>query len=432
MNFDLDNKNYTKQDCMEIFNLDKDMNITPQKVKQRYEKLLKDIEKEDFDSDSLKNFKTFLKNCYDKLVSEIEENINNYKLINTDFTTNLNVSETFQSNNKFVIKKDGEDSYHTNKINPFSKTERIQLLNINTRFRKNYYDTKSTDFVIDLPEEFKNVTSITVVSVQIPNSCYNFTSTLGTNEFTIELFDLSGSSVVTGSQQIKTIKISNGIYTGKQLENYLNTFVLSIEPLNRIGCKYDEITRKFRFFRDYRPLADGGLPVNPTGVKHCFNLDFRTQDDLTRPIQLNMGWILGYRQQYYNWESDYTENSEVSYITQEGYNPEAIYDNLGCRYFILCINDFNKNYSNTLTSPFQESTFNNENAIAKIPSNPNMINFSDIFYQSRRSYFGPVDIKKLHIQIMDEFGRVIDLNNNDFSFSLQIKQLYDVHANKNI
>ena len=61
-----------------------------------------------------------------------------------------------------------------------------------------------------------------------------------------------------------------------------------------------------------------------------------------------------------------------------------------------------------------------------------MINFSDIFYQSRRSYFGPVNIKKLHIQIMDEFGRVIDLNNNDFSFSLQIQQLYDMHANKNI
>ena len=432
MNFDLDNKNYTKQDCMEIFNLDKDMNITSDKIKKQYDKLLNDIEKENLDSDSLNNFKIFLKDCYDKLISDIDEDSDNYKLINTDFTTNLKVSETFQSNNKFVIKKDGEDEYHTNKINPFSKKERIQLLNINTRFRKNYYETKSTDFIVDLPEEFKNVTSITVVSVQIPNSCYNFTSTLGTNEFTIELFDLNGNNVVPGTQQIKTIKISNGIYTGKQLENYLNTYVLSTAPLNRVGCKYDEITRKFRFFRDYRPVADGGLPVNTTGIKHCFNLDFRLQAELKRPIQLNMGWILGYRQQYYNFESDYVDNTSVSYASQEGYNPEAVYDNLGCRYFILCINDFNKNYSNTLTSPFQESTFNNENAIAKIPSNPNMINFSDIFYQSRRSYFGPVNIKKLHIQIMDEFGRVIDLNNNDFSFSLQIKQLYDVHANKNI
>lgn len=432
MNFDLDNKNYTKQDCMEIFNLDKDMNITFDKIKKQYNKLLKDIENEDLDNDSLDHFKIFLKNCYDTLVSDIDSDINNYKLIDTDFTTNLKISETFQSNNKFVIKKDGDDEHQTNKINPFSKKEIIQLLNINTRFRKNYYETKSTDFVIDLPEEFKNVTSITVVSVQIPNSCYNFTSTLGTNEFTIEIFDMNNNIVSPGTQQIKTIKLTNGIYTGKKLENYLNTYVLSIPPLNRVGCLYDEITRKFRFFRDYRPVADGGLPKGTGGNEYCFNLDFRKQSELTRPIQLNMGWILGYRQQYYNWESDYINNSGVSFTSQEGYNPEAIYDNLGCRYFILCINDFNKNYSNTLTSPFQESIFNNENAIAKIPSNPNMINFSDIFYQSRRSYFGPVNIKKLHIQIMDEFGRIIDLNNNDFSFSLQIKQLYDVHSNKNI
>ena len=26
-----------------------------------------------------------------------------------------------------------------------------------------------------------------------------------------------------------------------------------------------------------------------------------------RPIQMNMGWILGYRQQYYNWEEDYVD-----------------------------------------------------------------------------------------------------------------------------
>ena len=54
---------------------------------------------------------------------------------------------------------------------------------------------KSTDFVVDLPEEFKNVTSLTVVSVQIPNSCYNFTSNLKTNEFTVETFDISNNNV---------------------------------------------------------------------------------------------------------------------------------------------------------------------------------------------------------------------------------------------
>ena len=77
-----------------------------------------------------------------------------------------------------------------------------------------------------------------------------------------------------------------------------------------------------------------------------------------------------------------------------------------------------------------ESVFNNETAIAKVPNNPNSINFDDIFYQSRRNYFGPVNIKKLKIQLLDELGRVVDLNISDFSFSIQIEQLYDVHLNK--
>ena len=33
-------------------------------------------------------------------------------------------------------------------------------------------------------------------------------------------------------------------------------------------------------------------------------------------------------------------------------------------------------------------------------------------------YFGPVDIQRLTIQILDEYGRVLDLNNMDWSFVL--------------
>ena len=51
-------------------------------------------------------------------------------------------------------------------------------------------------------------------------------------------------------------------------------------------------------------LADGGLPIRiRRSQSFAFNLDFRIQDDENRPTQLNMGWILGYRQQYYNWDS---------------------------------------------------------------------------------------------------------------------------------
>ena len=54
-------------------------------------------------------------------------------------------------------------------LNPFSKTSTSQLLNINTRFRKSYYDTLPTDFILDLPQEFKNVMSIKK-SIQLINN----------------------------------------------------------------------------------------------------------------------------------------------------------------------------------------------------------------------------------------------------------------------
>ena len=42
-----------------------------------------------------------------------------------------------------------------------------------------------------------------------------------------------------------------------------------------------------------------------------------------------------------------------------------------------------------------------------------------------REYFGPVDIQKLEIKVYDEYGRIIDLNNMDWSFTLAFEKLYD-------
>ena len=432
MSFDLDTNNYSKDDYFDIFNLDKNMNPSMDTVEKNYKNLLNNVDNENLDENEKNKMKQFLTECKNNLKTILNAEKTSYKLINSDFTPTLEQSETYQNNSNFIIKKnDKANLYHTNKINPLATQTKIQLLNINTRFRKEYYNTPATDFIINLPEEFKNVISLTVQSVQIPNSNYTFSSTLGTNEFSVELFDtLPNGDVVSNSQEKRIIKITDGIYTGKILEDYLNTYVFNDLSLNRIGCKYDQITRKFRFYRDYRTIANGGQPVDPAGKKYAFNIDWRLQENRNRPIQLNMGWILGYRQQYYDWSNNYVDTSGVSYNRQEGYNPEAVYDTLGSKYYILSIDDFNKNYSNTLTSPFQDAVFNDQNAIAKIPNNPNLINFDDIFYQSKRAYFGPVNIKKLHIRLLDELGRTVDLNNNDFSFSIQLEQLYDAHANK--
>jgi hypothetical protein len=43
-----------------------------------------------------------------------------------------------------------------------------------------------------------------------------------------------------------------------------------------------------------------------------------------------------------------------------------------------------------------------------------------------RKYFGPVNIQKLQIQLLDEYGRIINLNNMDYSICLTMETIYDL------
>ena len=43
-----------------------------------------------------------------------------------------------------------------------------------------------------------------------------------------------------------------------------------------------------------------------------------------------------------------------------------------------------------------------------------------------RKYFGPVDLQRLKIQLFDDHGRILDMNNCDYSFVINLKLLYDI------
>lgn len=43
----------------------------------------------------------------------------------------------------------------------------------------------------------------------------------------------------------------------------------------------------------------------------------------------------------------------------------------------------------------------------------------------KRSYFGPVDIEKLEIKLLDEYGKILNLNNMDWSMVLTMECIYN-------
>ena len=94
----------------------------------------------------------------------------------------------------------------------------------------------------------------------------------------------------------------------------------------------------------------------------------------------------------------------------------------------LVIEDYQKSVNNLYLSAFDN--YIHENTISRIHIKNEeftylMENSSNLLCEPRR-YFGPVDLQRLKIQLYDEYGRIISMNNSDFSFVLKLKILYDL------
>ena len=129
-----------------------------------------------------------------------------------------------------------------------------------------------------------------------------------------------------------------------------------------------------------------------------------------------LGWILGFRLGKYMANDDAVQS-------------EGIFDGGGDRYIYFCLNDYqyNKNESNII---FFEDTTMDENVLAKIPMINGKLNLivdendGHSLIKTRR-FNGPVNMKKVHIRLLDKFGEIIDLNKMDFSFTLEMEILYE-------
>ena len=430
LNYNLDN--YSKVDLFDMFDLDINKEFDKNELNENYNKMLTNMKAEMSIPDSER---ILLLDFLDKAFKNLLENDSEWKLTEGKFMPDSDRNEVFSDENPIIKKKINEELRSF--INPLKKVVTTKTLCINSLFRKNYYNQRPTDFIVDLQEPLKNVTSMTLTNTDIPNNMYSFSSTIGTNEFTIETYDIdTAGSGVAQNHKKHVIRIKNGNYTPGILMNYLNQYVFSPSTLNdsdlgdelkRIACYYDPLTKKISFFRDKRMDISGGVQDTAT-VKYYFNIDWNVSNNPNRSIQLNMGWILGFRKQYYSYDEDYITSDKVFYDNAEGYQAEACYqDNNGKRYIFLSIDDYNKNFAKSIISSFENSVINDINIFAKINNYYDTFNYSngDVDYQFKRSYFGPVDIMKFRVRLLDEFGREIDLNNGDFSFTMRIEQLYD-------
>jgi hypothetical protein len=120
---------------------------------------------------------------------------------------------------------------------------------------------------------------------------------------------------------------------------------------------------------------------------------------------------------------------EKEYSGCKSYTCEAVYNSVATDYLFFVLNDFNHSQSQNIVAMYSEN-YIGSNILAMIPLTSKYFhitfsNGSDLI-EKKREYFGPVNIKKIKIELRDQYGELINLNSMDFSFSLELELVYDI------
>ena len=418
MDLDLDIGNYTIKDLERFFHLNNNSNYTASQIELKEVELREillqsgTIDKK-FKADLIKfldQAKNWLIAAKCKKEIKLEINADPYgakEIIKREQTPYVN---TFNS------------EYFPDTMNPLKVRVISKYLNIDTRFRDNIGNSSSSDFIINLPVKFKKVVSMQITAFEFPVAFYGISSKYGNNYFYIsakqQLED--GGEIF---EEHKIIVIPDGNYNASDFVNIINSYVSPTDP-DGTPLNPESIFTYVRFRLDITETGSGTAKIilEPTGA-----LDYTIKSivlDFTRDINGNLdktpftskiGMNMGFMKSKYEGKNTYTS--------------ETLVEPANIRYLYLAVDDFNNNVNNQYISAFNNSMMC-PNILARISIKGSYFSLmmeTDLGNQFEpRKYFGPVDIQKLQIRIFDDHGRILDMNNSNFSCCILFKMLYDL------
>jgi len=435
MNFDLNINNYNKKELEDIFELPPVYNkdLLDEKEFIMKKNIMMNLSIPDEKKALIFSFIEYAKN---NILSTIHDSFkHNIEVLedvyNAEFKLKpVNVVESgcyhvVQEQNPHHYANAYVNNFVKGTINPIKQTTIRNTLNIDTRFRENYYGSSSTNFQVDLPLKLSSVLTMELTAIEIPQTFMNISKQMGNNFFTI---------IVNAGETIEggTIVLPTGSYLYSDLISFINNYISNVFK--------DTVYLKYVFFTSNitNVITSGSFLLGISGSgqtivginssyldvdkdKELFNFSLRFDLSLDEnnddtPLPLKLGWMLGFRNGAY-------ENNCV-------FVSEGLSNISGPQYVFLVVDDYNNNVNNGFYSAFTNSLLN-KNILARISLQQSNIynttsqnNLSVISYP--RQYFGPVDVQKINVQLLDEYGRVVNLNNMDFSFCLSFQTVYDI------
>jgi hypothetical protein len=333
-------------------------------------------------------------------------------------------------------------------INPLYRRTVRRALNVDTRFRPSYASTKSTDIQLTLPYKFEKVVGFRVAAVEMPMTYYAVSAELGNTTFRVDWRDtITPLGDISEEDRIHRdiITIPDGNYE-TSFESVSDTNLATIEVtvntllracssgrddgLLRLRYTVDRVSGRSVFAQDISAAGWAPIPFSIT-----FNVDRsgNTVDNAALPTFL--GWSMGFRAAAYNSGRAASGAQAVTGTSAMSLISEGVCSIRGPRYAFIAIDDYNNNVNNYFISAYKDSV-SSPNVVARLNLN-NMQQSGQVYRIGQddgmsgqldfrtRVYFGPVDIQKMRITVLDEFGRVLNLNHMDWSMAIVFECMYE-------
>lgn len=377
-----------------------------------------------------------------------------------------------KSNNSYTIpiKKDI--------LNPNLKNVVTRLIHLDSQFRQTTLSGSATDYTLDLSDPLKNVLTLKLYSIQIPFSWYIVDPAYNNHVFWFSMTDHTNVRV----------EMPAGNYNPTTFIDALNTSILTVVPdISGVPASYSQSTGKITFtltrqspapqietivFFDFEGILVTAPYVNSTlgwlmGFRQSIvTVSAKNVSDGVLDLYGTKNLLLvidDYNQNHVNnGLVSITETSntlslpsyyrpDLPFTVQEPineYNTNITdFGDSAMRTFksvpvmqptapriltqsqIYTVNEIMKNRERTMTYRMRAPT--SPDIFAMIPMKHGGMKIGDVYVEfgsslqtNMRVYFGPVNIERIRIRLLDDKGNVINLNGMDWSVTLISENLY--------
>ena len=456
-NFDLNINNYSVVELEELLTLGKQYNSEDIRYKKD-NMCLKIVNDDNISFDMKSKLEIFLEKVSVLLKTvnskNNEEGVNKFTDLKTEMmagTNSLIIKDPTSAHNiqvnRTLTPGSNVDSYGTSRgvINPLLTNTILKAVNIDTRFRENYYSTKSTNLTVTLPFRLEKVISYRIVGITLPLSYYIISQSYGNNVISINIFSRSvlGQVAVTYN-----LILPDGCYNTTQsvsvysssLEQVINNMLINdvnspnnsgLTPNLNLRYTIDRTSGRSIFAQD--ASIAGTIAYNFDVIMSVDNSlqSGQVEEDYSKVLMMKLGWVLGFRfAKYSSSNTVATPPTTFGSIVSEG-----VCFTKFPMYGFLAIDDFNNN-----ANDYYMSVFSNSVSVPNIVAKVNFTEFSEVVgafqgaqgessstaINREKRFFGPVNIQKLKVTLYDDMGRILDLNNMDWSLELAFECVYNM------